>query len=279
MLVFMNDNPQINSDQPYSIPDGVRVYAIGDIHGHLAPLQEMHLKIDEHLNANPVDKAYIVYLGDYVDRGPDNMAIIERLSQMPVIEGHIERVFIKGNHEWGMQGFMEQPLIFGAEYLKCGGLDTILSYGVELPDHVTHEAICKREILPAEYERLSSAFNKKVPQHHVEFLNNLDLYRQIGGYVFVHAGIKPGVALEMQNSQDLMRIRHVFSDDARDHGFRVVHGHQIFDDVQITPNRISVDTGFYEKGVLSCVVLEGNNEEIIDVRKEIDQPWTLPNNL
>ena len=271
----MSTSEQLSYPQ-YSIPDGTRVYAIGDIHGYLSPLQAMHLKIDMHLSDNPIEKTMIVYLGDYVDRGPESAAVVERLTLLSQEHSDIERVFIKGNHEWGMLGFLNSPLQFARPYLKWGGLEALVSYGVDIPEHITQDAIVEGSVLPAEYERLASAYKEKVPVHHIKFLESLELYRQVGGYLFVHAGIKPQVSLKNQKEQDLMRIREAFSDYEKAHEYRVVHGHQISTDVEIKSNRIGLDTGFYEQGVLSCVALEKDNVEVLQVRQEVECRWTSP---
>ena len=106
----------------------------------------------------------------------------------------------------------------------------------------------------------------------------MELYRTIGDYLFVHAGIKPEVPLDKQNPQDLMRIRERFSDYAEPHEYKVVHGHQITQDVVVKPNRVGVDTGFYEQGVLSCVVLEKQDIEILQVQQDIQCQWKSPKN-
>ena len=157
-----------------------------------------------------------------------------------------------------------------------GGLETLVSYGVDIPDHITQDSIVRGEVLPAEYERLSEMLNEKVPTHHHDFLNSLDLHVQIGDYLFVHAGIRPNVPLEKQSLQDLMCIRDVFIEHKGAHEYRIVHGHEISNDVVIEHNHIGVDTGLYVHGCLSCVALERNQVEVLQVKKEISKVWTRP---
>ncbi len=254
----------------------MRVYAIGDLHGHLEALQAMHLKIDMHLSDYPIEKAVIIYLGDYIDRGPESAQIVERLSLLQKEISPISRHFIKGNHEWALQEFLEHPLQCGPYYLKWGGLETVESYGVEIPSHVTQSAIIQGAILPAEYERLSLSLKEKIPPHHIEFLDSLEYSLQIGGYLFVHAGIRPKVPLKEQDPQDLMRIRDDFLAYTHAHEYRVVHGHTITPDVVIKDNRIGLDTGFFETGRLSCGVLEKERVDILQIQKEIFNPWIRP---
>jgi serine/threonine protein phosphatase 1 len=279
MVDVMSNPENNNNNKSDSIPDDVRVYAIGDIHGYLDPLNDMHDKIEKHLAGNPIARPIIVYLGDYIDRGPESSAVIGALSLVKADNAGIERVFIKGNHEWGMLGFMEEPLAFGQAYLKWGGLDTVKSYGVKIPDVMTQSNVTKGIVLPAEYERLSQALKEAVENAgHIEFLDNLEYYHLIGGYMFVHAGIKPDVAINDQDDETMMRIREPFLTSDAQHPYRVVHGHSIFEDVEIKPNRISVDTGFYEQGLLSCVVLEKDAVDVLQVKQELDQTtlWQHP---
>lgn len=254
----------------------MRVYAIGDIHGYLSPLREIHDKINAHLSDSPVEKAVIVYLGDYIDRGPDSMEVIEELVRVKNNPNGLERVFIKGNHEWGMLGFMNDPLSFAKDWLKWGGIETVASYGVEIPDVITQENIVNGIILPAEYERLAEALRKAVSDFHIDFLNTLKVYRTVGDYMFVHAGIKPNVPIRRQDAQTMMRIRDVFLKSDVEHPYKIVHGHSIFNDVEIKKNRIAVDTGFYESGLLSCVVLEGTQADVIQVQQKVKKTWTEP---
>ena len=250
-----------------------RCFVFGDIHGCLTALEVIWHHIQ------PTMRDRVICLGDYIDRGPESSAVIGALSLVKADNAGIERVFIKGNHEWGMLGFMEEPLAFGQAYLKWGGLGTVKSYGVKIPDVMTQSNVTKGIVLPAEYERLSQALKEAVENAgHIEFLDNLEYYHLIGGYMFVHAGIKPDVAINDQDDETMMRIREPFLTSDAQHPYRVVHGHSIFEDVEIKPNRISVDTGFYEQGLLSCVVLEKDAVDVLQVKQELDQTtlWQHP---
>jgi serine/threonine protein phosphatase 1 len=246
--LFGTRNTQI---VPPVAPADTRIYAIGDIHGRVDLLGRLHDLIKEDSANSPPARLVVIYLGDYVDRGETSKTVIDLLLDEPLED--FEAIFLKGNHEEMMLGFMENAGV-GAMWLHNGGDATAYSYGVRMdsPSTMDHR-----------YFEMQQALCEKVPDRHLAFLRNLDLYHTEGDYLFVHAGVQPGMPLEEQTSQDLLWIRHEFITSREDHGHCVVHGHTIFTEPEIRPNRIGIDTGAYYTNVLSCVVLEGTEQRLI----------------
>lgn len=222
---------------PASLPAGQRVYAIGDVHGCLDRLVALHAQIAEDLAARPADAATVVHLGDYVDRGTDSAGVVARLAAAPPVAG-AATVNLMGNHEH----MMLSALATGEEeavdlWLANGGSDTLHSWQVPLSAQ------------PRDWASY-------LPIAHLVFLRDLVLRHRAGGYLFVHAGIRPGVSLERQSRHDLIWIREPFLSSSENHGCVVVHGHTPRQEPAVRPNRIGIDTGAVMGGVLTCVVLE-----------------------
>jgi serine/threonine protein phosphatase 1 len=223
------------------------VYAIGDIHGYLALLDDLLAKIQDHAEAYPGFQKTIVFLGDYVDRGPDSHGVVERLATFALPDFDV--VFITGNHEEMMLTFLDDVTI-GNAWLRSGGLETVQSYGV------------LTEMQDIDMDALQQDFVAAMPHHQRMFLKGLDLCHTVGDYFFVHAGVRPGQPLDTQVAEDLVWIREPFLTSRRDHGKVVVHGHSInyepeFFPDNIYPRRIGIDTGAYRNGVLTCLALVG----------------------
>lgn len=243
----------------YSIPENMRVYAIGDIHGYAEVLDRMHEAIEADLAERPIDRARIVYIGDYIDRGPDSKGVLDRLVERELVAPHIDHVFLLGNHEDAMfNEFMVDPRGHRQDWLQWGGLEALLSYGVQ-PE--------MQKPLAPQSPYLAQALSEALPLTHQEFFKNLQLHHVVGDYLFVHAGIKPGVALEKQTKQDLTFTREPFMSHKGHHSHRVVHGHTPTKNrkVEILPNRINVDTCLYGGGPLSCAVLEDTEVRVLEV--------------
>ena len=229
-----------------SVPPGTRVYAVGDVHGELAALTRLVAEIREDAAGAVVERQVLVFLGDYVDRGLDSRGVIDFLLADPA--PGFETVFLKGNHDAWLLAFLDDAGA-GPGWLDAGGQATLLSYGVALPSGVRGAA---------RFQRLREALALALPAGHRAFLERLELRHVEGDYVFVHAGIRPGVALESQQEQDLLWIRDEFLHDRSKHGKVVVHGHSVTDRPEILRNRIGIDTGAYATGRLTCLVLEGS---------------------
>lgn len=223
-------------------PSNTRVYAVGDIHGCTTLLDVLHILIEE--DAKPfTGQKHIVYLGDFIDRGPDSKGVIDRLlDRVPSgFDGH----HLRGNHDVALLTFLADPKFYRV-WRSFGGADTLLSYGVRPPlPHAVDQIYAARDEL-----------QHALPARHLEFLKALPLTLVLGDYLFVHAGIRPGLAIEHQAEDDLLWIREPFLSSDADHGKVVVHGHTPVERPQCASNRISVDTGAYATGVLTCAVLE-----------------------
>jgi serine/threonine protein phosphatase 1 len=231
------------------IPDGVRIYAIGDIHGRVDLLDQVLTRIDVHLASDPIHQPIQVFLGDYVDRGPDSRSVLDRLINRS--RNHAT-VFLKGNHEVFFTDFLNDPVILD-EWRKYGGLETLMSYGL-MPSTMT--SINQHEELAAELERV-------LPPSHRDFLLALKTFYVCGDYYFVHAGIRPGIALNLQREDDLLWIRNEFLRHEEHFDKIIVHGHTPVLQPEIHPNRINIDTGAYATGILTCLMLEADKRIFI----------------
>lgn len=231
--------------------DGHRIYAVGDIHGQLDKLEDIQLAIARDLENRPHPRPVTVYIGDFIDRGPDSRGVIENLAKEKT-SGRDAR-FLLGNHDRYLLGYLDEPdavmSVSDLHWLspRLGGQETLRSYGVTSVD-------------PDRPAAAHADFRAAVPPMHVAFLETLDPWQRIGSYLFVHAGIKPGVPLEEQTEDDLLWIRNEFLDSTEDHGMIVVHGHTISDEIQNRGNRIGIDTGAAFGGTLSCLVLEDREQ-------------------
>ena len=222
---------------PASLPQGQRVYAIGDVHGCLDRLEALHALIAEDLAARPADGAVLVHLGDYVDRGPDSAAVVARLAAGAAMPD-VPTVNLMGNHEHMMLAAIATGETEATDlWLANGGADSLLSWGVP------------RSAQPKEWPSY-------LPKPHLVFLRDLAVRHAAGGYLFVHAGIRPGIPLERQSRHDQMWIREPFLSFKQPFGPVVVHGHTPRHEPEVRPNRIGIDTGAVMGGVLTCVVLE-----------------------
>ncbi len=231
------------------IPAGQRVYCVGDIHGRsdlLVQLQQMILRD----GAGYRGLKTIVYLGDYIDRGAQSRQVIETLLSQP-LAGY-ETVHLLGNHEQALLDFLQHPEAI-AGWLSLGSYETLHSYGITLA-HIPsrHDAA-----------RLARLLERKLPDSHRAFFHQCTASWRCGSYYFVHAGIRPGVALVEQTLEDQLWIREEFLYSNQNHGFIVVHGHSISQEVERRPNRIGIDTGAFATGVLSCLVLEADQQRLL----------------
>lgn len=245
--------PRIVEDRHFAVPEGTRVYAIGDIHGRVDLLRSLQDMIVADSVDSPAARNVLVYLGDYVDRGDSSRQVIEFLMKQH-IQG-FEIVHLIGNHEEMMLTFLDDPSI-GPNWIGNGGGETLLSYGIHNPGH--------RAVLePDTLEMLSRALAAELPIEHFNFLHDLATSHVEGDYMFVHAGIMPGVALDLQTRADLLWIRDEFLSSQADHGKCIVHGHTITREVAFPGNRIGIDTGAFYSGVLTCLVLQGQDRKLI----------------
>lgn len=228
-------------------PEGARLYAVGDIHGCADQLDALLTLIDN----EPADglEKQLVFLGDYVDRGPDSRRVVDRL--IAVGEERPRTVFLKGNHEAAMLDFLDAPDAEAA-WLNWGGAETLQSYGIT-------------EIFSREPHLVAAEFSNRLPAAHRAFFDGLRLYSAAADYLFVHAGVRPGVPLEAQEERDLLWIRGEFHNAAPDSrpDKVVVHGHHPVKKPLDAGWRIDVDTGACYGGKLTAAVLEGTNRRFI----------------
>jgi serine/threonine protein phosphatase 1 len=231
------------------VPDGVRLYAVGDIHGRADLLDDLHGQIAGDAERAPGRRRVVVYLGDYVDRGPDSQGVVEGLIERPL--PGFECVQLKGNHEAFLLAFIDDAEA-GDAWMMNGGESTLASYGVDTVGY-GDDAL----------ERARLAFIRALPSSHLDFFRGLALTFDAGDYLFVHAGIRPGVGLRRQKDVDLMWIRDDFLESDADFGHVVVHGHSIRPEPDIRPNRIGIDTGAHSSGRLTCLVLEAGTRRFL----------------
>jgi serine/threonine protein phosphatase 1 len=234
-----------------SVPAGSVVYAIGDIHGETAKLDTLHAMIRADAGSRAAERRVAVYLGDYVDRGPDSAGVVDRLTA-DTLPG-FERVFLMGNHEDFLLQFLDLAESLSAWFYN-GGVQTLESYDVD------PRGDCGRPVVPRD---VRDQFRARLPRAHRAFFEALELYRVEGDYLFVHAGIRPGRPLAEQSPADLLWIREEFIHSATDHGHIVVHGHTPRENVDVRPNRIGIDTGAVYGGRLTALVLQGEEREYL----------------
>jgi serine/threonine protein phosphatase 1 len=224
------------------LPEGVRVYAVGDVHGRADLLEQVFAQIDADLAAYPRCKPLQIFLGDYIDRGPSSREVIERL----ITRSRTHRmVCLKGNHESYVSDFLQDPSTL-PDWRALGGLQTLMSYG--LKPSINPDA--------AQQVELAQALDTVLPKQHRQFLRGLPRSFSCGDFFFVHAGVRPGVPLAEQREEDLLWIRDDFLVCEDDFGKIVVHGHTPVSEPDIRPNRINIDTGAYATGRLTCLIIE-----------------------
>jgi len=223
---------------------GYRAYAVGDVHGRLDLLEELLAKIHADLQHHPSRKTLLVFVGDLIDRGPKSAQVIERLRTYK--RQWIRPFFLLGNHEEVLLRILGGDAELITKWRWFGGAECLQSYGLD----------------PEQFSQISDQLalelvREAIPKEHVQFLESFVDSCRFGDYLFVHAGIRPGVELEDQRQSDLRWIREPFLLDETDHGFVVVHGHTISSEVEERANRIGIDTGAYRTNVLTALAIEG----------------------
>lgn len=234
-------------------PDGHRAYVVGDVHGRLDLLEDLLAKIHAELQRRPAAKTLLVFVGDLIDRGPASAHVLERLRTYK--RPGIRTVFLLGNHEEVLLRILSGDAELITEWRWFGGSECLQSYGVE-PGGFAH--LSDQQAL--------AIVRGAIPKEHIQFLESFVDSCRFGDFLFVHAGIRPGVELEQQSQNDLRWIRGPFLLDDRDHGFIVVHGHTISEEVELLPNRIGIDTGAYRSGILTALAIEGTEQWLLDTR-------------
>jgi serine/threonine protein phosphatase 1 len=231
------------------IPGGMRIYAIGDIHGRVDLLNAVFERIDATLKTHPIEQSVQVFLGDYIDRGPNSREVIDALIAR---KKQHAMLCLKGNHESYAVQFLNDPSVL-AEWMQFGGIQTLLSYGIK-PSTRSH---------PQSPEDVANAFRQALPASHHRFLEGLGLSFTCGDFFFTHAGVRPGIPLSQQHEHDLIWIRDDFLLHEENFGKIIVHGHTPAKEPDIRPNRINIDTGAYATGRLTCLVLQADRRVFI----------------
>lgn len=227
------------------VPDGMRIYAIGDIHGRDDLLNALLTQIEADDLARGAADTQIIFLGDLVDRGPGSAAVVETALALKTSGRNVR--FLMGNHEEVFVSACRKsdPKVTRF-FLRIGGEATVLSY-----------PITRAEYMTLDMEQLTERLDTLVPREHVEFIESFEDQIIIGDYVFVHAGIRPGVPLSDQKQSDMRWIREEFIDQRGDLEKVVVYGHTIYEEVEERGSRIGIDTGAYDSGKLTALALEG----------------------
>jgi serine/threonine protein phosphatase 1 len=232
------------------VPAGQRVYAIGDIHGRLDLLDAIIAAIEQDLVDRPASDVITVLVGDYVDRGRSSDRVLDRLTE-GALPGHV--IALRGNHEEFLLRFLSKPHSISEFWFKCGGLETLHAYGVD---------VCELK-RTGHIDEAAQAFRRLFPQRHLAFLERLPLAVEVGDYFFCHAGVRPGIALADQAAHDLLWIREDFLDFTGSFGKVIVHGHTPVERPDVRNNRINIDTGAYLTHQLTCLVLEGDAQRFL----------------
>jgi serine/threonine protein phosphatase 1 len=233
------------------IPDGQRVYAVGDIHGCADLFAELISVIEADDRARGPSETTVILLGDLVDRGPDSRGVIDAARDwsqrraLRILFGNHEEMFLKSLED---EGVLRQ-------FIRFGGKETILSYGVT-----------RDEYLEMTVEELQAAMATRIPSEDLDFMRGFEDMIVIGDYIFVHAGIRPGVDLDSQTPADLRWIREPFLSHASQEGMCVVHGHTITDAPDVQPGRVGIDTGAYASGRLTAIGLEGAERWFLEAK-------------
>ncbi|MDZ4390653.1 MAG: metallophosphoesterase family protein [Gemmatimonadales bacterium] len=235
-----------------AVPDGTVVWAVGDIHGRLDLLQPLVESIDADLHASVAMRKVVVFLGDYIDRGPDSRGVLQLLVGLSAAQG-VEWRFLKGNHEQAMLDFLDVPSA-GPRWCEYGGDSALRSYGLRVPE-LAHRTEA--------WARVAADLRHKLTAREKAFLETLELSVSVGDYFFAHAGARPGLALDRQSPEDLMWIRNSFLDSKVAFERVVVHGHTPTIDVHADHRRIGIDTKAYDSGVLTALRLEGSQRRLM----------------
>lgn len=235
-----------------AVPPGTVVWAVGDIHGRLDLLVSLVEAIEADLRGSRADRKLVIFLGDYIDRGPDSRGVLTLLSGLSPSQG-VEWRFLKGNHEQAMLEFLDDPAA-GARWCEYGGDRALQSWGLRVPE-LAHRTEA--------WARVSADLRHKLTKCETAFLENLELSVTVGDYFFAHAGARPGLALDRQSPEDLMWIRQSFLDSRTAFERVVVHGHTPTPRVHADQRRIGIDTKAYDSGVLTALRLEGHERSLL----------------
>jgi serine/threonine protein phosphatase 1 len=232
-----------------SIPDGLRIYAIGDVHGNADALRDVFARIDADKPKWAIRRSIQIYLGDYVDRGPASREVLDLLAARSRTD---ELVLLKGNHEAMLLEFLSDPSML-RHWRQYGGLQTIMSYGLKPSLNPS----------PEEQRELARGLAERMSTNHRELIASMQTCTRFGDFFFVHAGVRPRVPLKDQKEEDLLWIRDEFLLHERDFEKIIVHGHTPVAEPEVHSNRINLDVGAYATGRLACLVIDGETIDFI----------------
>lgn len=246
--------------------DGLRIYAIGDVHGRLDLLEPLLRSIRaDCVRTQRRSKPVLIFVGDYIDRGDASNGVIDRIIALRG-EGKYELRTLRGNHEEALLNFLRDPQA-GPDWFRHGGGDTMAAYGVSPPVGPD----------PAQWRKAQEHLLSALPASHLEFLQDLEMKAIYGDYVFVHAGLRPGVALASQTDEDLLWIRGDFLNSPGPFEKIVVHGHTPERSAFMGAQRIGIDTGAYASGILTAVRLENSDRRFIQFPQPVERdPFADP---
>lgn len=227
-----------------ALPDGLRVYAIGDVHGRLDLFDEVLDKIDRNEMDKPIARSLTVVLGDMIDRGPKSREVVQRILGLSARRWILA---MRGNHEQCLLDFLQDPEVL-TSWGQWGAFPTLLSYGLKFGGNT--DAQKRREL---QGELLAA-----LPPAHLAFFRELPVSFSCHGYFFAHAGVRPGIALDKQQPEDLLWIREEFLAYDRPFERIIIHGHTPVPEPEVLPHRINIDTGAYATGRLTCLMIEGD---------------------
>lgn len=235
-----------------AVPPGTVVWAVGDVHGRLDLLIPLVEAVRTDLQGSGAERKMVIFLGDYIDRGPDSRGVLKLLAGLSSSEG-VEWRFLKGNHEQAMLDFLDRPSA-GPRWCEYGGDRALKSWGLRAPE-LAHRTEA--------WARVAADLQHKLTRDEMAFLESLELSVTVGDYFFSHAGARPGLALDRQSPEDLMWIRQTFLDSPTAFERMVVHGHTPTSRVYSDHRRIGVDTKAYDSGVLTALRLEGQERSLL----------------
>jgi serine/threonine protein phosphatase 1 len=232
-----------------AVPDGVWAAAIGDVHGQLDAMTRLLAKLETDAAQARAGRRILIFLGDYIDRGLKSRQVVDRLIQgFPGFETH----YLRGNHDETLLQFLDDPSVAEA-WKNYGGLETLASYGVA-------------RTRTGDWRDSQAELRAKLPESHIAFFRGLEMHVTLGDYLFVHAGLRPGIPLASQSPHDMMWIRDDFLNSRADFGHIVVHGHTPKTKPEVRENRIGIDTQAYMTHCLTALVLEGESRKFVTSR-------------
>jgi serine/threonine protein phosphatase 1 len=250
-----------------TLTGGELVYAIGDIHGCYGLMKDVLARLAaDYAGRAAGRRPILIFLGDYIDRGPASAEVLEALVWIRRRED-LEVHLLKGNHEQALLAFLDAPER-GGPWLAFGGAETLASYGVTPP---------AEDDAPEALVRARDELLERMPASHLKLLQELELAVVVGDYAFVHAGVRPGAPLEAQEENDLLWIRKGFVDQPGPFGKVIVHGHTwLSERPQLSEHRIGLDTGAYATGVLTAIRLEDHEAELLQAQRGDINVWAPP---